>query len=562
MDINSVSVKYLPARGFCTWLITDIWLGPDGDLTKVIVPNVNDMVIDWSVPCVYRVIHVDADGSNPTYTPTLVAMDLSAGANSQLAFKKLDSYQPNILERIFLDRSALPYTFSVDDRYAVYGSEATTCKLFKGTDVSDLHGTVISQRYNGSGQLIGENIDLENIALDPNNSSIKRPVQFNTGSVLNDGEIVTLVIYSQSGMVMGKHPFIVENSTAIRRIERNQVAIVDVVLLSNMLDSVEQDLLKVPAETAITGADFQAQLIYSNGETVNIAIDGIKCCILGLNNFNTSSIGTTNEFVLAYYPNPDEAIINSTNPDLKHVSHIYRVRTVENVLDYAFRIYIVPKYNAQTDRYVNKYYLTNVLYDMMVELTPEQIRVELVSGGVIDYTRFSEWQHLKLIVRLSDVFPYSYPGYTFIQQVKINYGQTGLNYNPWVIDYLGDNTGVYGVNTRFAYSNLGLFALDLKMGLLTPEQWLAKIWEPLHAIFDPITKLIAPVPTHFKLRYQGITTDAVNLSDFWDVNVGNINHIHWDQYDTVEVIWLLETPGESQYRILGISPVMIDNTLV
>ena len=75
-------------------------------------------------------------------------------------------------------------------------TEAVTARLFRGTDTS-VNGTIISRRYNSTGNLIGDDIQVDNVFT--TNPAIRRPRACNVDVVLNAGETVTLVYYSSTG---------------------------------------------------------------------------------------------------------------------------------------------------------------------------------------------------------------------------------------------------------------------------------------------------------------------------------------------------------------------------
>ena len=562
--MSSVLIEfYNPLRGFHFWNIDEIWLGTSNLTPSKHVPNVNDLVIDYTKGF-FRVIAVDdtviSPGVLPSYTPTLEKIDFTALTSPTAdvsIYQRYGLYQPHIMQRIYLDTTVNPFTLTVDDRYLIFGTEHVSAKAFKGSDIS-VTGTVISQQFNSSGNLTSENVDL--IRIDPNNDSIKRPIMFNSKLDLLNGEIVTLVTYNATGGVSGIHQFIVSKTNAIRPNEFAAPVIVDIKLITSYIDAQQLDLINVPANVPITGGDFQAMLLYNTGANAVIPVDGNKCKIHGLTNFNTALIGDISTIVLAYYPGVNEPIVNASNPTLNVISSTYRIHTVENVLDYSFKIYVVPVYNPTSVRYSLKYYLTSVNYDFVIEIPLSLITVQKQGGGTIDYSPQSDAQTLIVSVLLSDVFPLRYPNYRFSQTFIINFGAPTINDTPWIIDYKGNNTGLYGYNIKMHYSEIGYHAIDLSMGLLTPEDWLATLWNPLHAIFDASILSIAPTPTFFKLKYKTVATDAIPISE-WNILINNTLGIPWEGMSTIEIVWLKESSVSGAYLTLGISPVMIFNDL-
>lgn len=559
------SLLYDPFRGFRFWNIDDIRTSAQDVSSGKIVANVNDLVIDYANGF-FRVIAVDdtaiTPGIEPTYIPILQKIDLSTlGVNTvdTSLYQRFGMYQPHVMQKIYFDSTVTPHTLTIDDRYLIFGSENVNAIAFKGYDTT-VAGTVISEQFDSNGQLIGNRIPL--IRVDPNNDAIKRPSVINTEFNFLDGEIITLQVYNNIGGDSGKHSFIVVRSNAIRANELNTPVIVDVKLLTNLLDNQQLDLINAPANVPLTGGDFKAMLLYNSGVRTTIPVDGIKCKLHGLDNFNTSLISDVSTVVLAYYPDRDEPIINASNPTLNFVSSIYRIRTVQNVLDYSFKIYVVPVYDAVNIRYNLKFYLTSVKYNILVELNTNLIHVVKQGGGVIDYSPTADVQTIQVSVLLSDIYSLLYPGYRFVQTFNLNFGPPTINANPWIVDYKGNNTGVYGIDNKMHFSQIGYHALDLSMGLLTLEQWLRALYDPIHVIYDQNLMSSPPTPTHFKVRYSTVITDAIDVNN-WNILINDpVIGLMWQNMGTVEIIWLKQTNIIGDYLTLGVSPVMIFNDLV
>jgi hypothetical protein len=319
-------------------------------------------------------------------------------------------------------------------------------------------------------------------------------------------------------------------------------------------------MINAPANIPFTGGDFQAQLLYNDGSTALISVGTNKCKLHGIDSFNTSAAITPSKVVLTYYPDVDEPVINSSNPTIRSVNTIYDIRTVENLPDFIFRVYVVPVYDSSTSTYSNRYYLSNLTYTMLQRLDDTQITVSKLGGGNINYGVNSGAQTLLISVNMSNVIPVGYAGYTFIQTTTVNYGNESTI--GWLIDYLNTNELVYGAQCFFEYSTQGQQAISIQSGAVSIEQWYARLWEPLHAIFDQSFGLLeAPEPTHFRLRYNGTLGPIRSCSDYWDILLPNDFGVNWQELDTVEILWLKPTGDITVYSLLGVSPVRIKNTL-
>lgn len=548
----------LPLGKFQTWHMKDVYLGPSSTNPGRSVPTVDDLVFQYNPDKIWKVVAVDDSGVTPSYVPTLELFNLVSSETS--AFDDdIDVYQPSNQERIFLDTSVTPYELQIDDRYIVTGSEVDYYKLFRGTDITP-SGEIISQVYNGSGTLIGENGGLE--LVDPANPSRKRTIPVKTGTTMDTGELVSAVFYTQAGVKIGVHRFIVVNSTAIRAIESNQISIVDIELVTTLLDSVETDLVLVPPNVTVTGGDFQARLTRSDGSTSLISVDGVKCKLLGLNHFNTSTSGITNDITLVYYPGPTESVINATNSALIHIASNYRIRTDGSGPAFGFKIFAVPKFNQGTGLYEIDYYLNNLKHEIMIKLDPADIIVVKTNGSQPDYSQSNAWQTLVLTVVIEDVIPVGYTGFTHIQTLTIKLGPVSLGLNSYWLDYKNDLSSVYGPTTLFTFNNGGLHPMSLKSGTIDVTDWLELLYYPLQPIWDTDLSLVPEEPTHFKLVYANTETAHMSVATEWDMLHNHAENINWVDNEFVEIIWYKEDIPTGGYYILAIGTVKLQGTLI
>lgn len=544
-----------PDGNFRFWLLSQIYMGPDITPTGDSVPNVDDLVLDYNSG-LYRVISVDTEGEAPTFTPVLQEFNLNnVQSSNNILAKALSGYQPAASQRAFYDGSISPKTVTIDDRYRVNGTDAVTAKLFKGTDTSS-NGIVISRTFNAQGNVTGENLTLE--LLDVTNPAIKRPEVITVNTALLDGELVTLVTYTQAGGPAGEHTFIVRESTSIRGIEEDTVSIVDITLISTLLDQVETDLIVIPANVPIVSSDFQARLHYDNGDTVgNIAVDGLKCRLVGLDDFNTSVAGSISTVVLTYYPDTDEPLINSESPLLNSISSIYRLQTVVNELDASFKVYMTIDWNSGTGEYVNTYWLSNLKHDILIKLDASKYTITSGTVNPILYTPGQGVQDIRIAIVINDVLGAGFNGYTYVQQIKVEYGGQGVSDNPWLLDYRGDQSELYGVSVKASASNTGLFPLDLSAGIATSTEWLNKLFYRLHPTYDPTTQELTDLlPTHFRLMYNGYTSADLPLAD-WVTYHNHLGSVPWVEGQTINIVWLQDDPGAIDHLLLGTSPLMV-----
>lgn len=552
--IPDLSILNNPAKILRTLNFKDIWLGASPPLghTGTLVPNVDDLIIDYNRNTLFRVMSVDraihSPGTAPTYIPLLSPWSFGVSSN----INPLLPMQPSAMDMLFINtRETIP-TLTVDNRHIWLGSESVALKFFRGFDTTDATGVVISRVYDGTGSLIGENVPLE--LIDPANPNLKRPVQFNSSIPLNDGETISCVAYTVTGTPTDIRYFKIKNSDAIRTLERNDKLIVDIVLESPFLDNSILDLIQVPQNLPLTASSFSARLIYSDGSTRLINVNTPKCKLYGVESFNTGITDVPSEITLVYLPDANEPVINASNSNNYPVTRIYRIKALMDNLANSFKIYIVPVFSI--NRYILKYYLGTVDYQNLALIPNNLITVERLDGLQVNYGQSANSQLLKLSVTISDILGSSYGNYRFAQFTTIDFNT--LTTTPWVIDYKNNNQSVYGGGCLFKYSLNGNQVLDIKSGANTLNEWLNLLWETLSAIYDESIIIKPPTPTHFKLRYKGVDTSEMSVSN-WNLYHARWTNDLWVENGTVEVIWLQE--ANATFKQLGVSPVVLRNLL-
>jgi hypothetical protein len=532
-------------RGFMTWHIGEISMGPT---FPGVIPNIDDLVIDWSnnTGGIYRVVHI----SDPDKIPTLQLYNLLQPAVSNV---QGTSYQPNSMMLAYLNTEVTPYVISIDDMYVVYGQEAVQAKLFRGTNTR-ANGVVISQVYSGSGNYLGENIELQ--LLDPGNSAMKRPPLFNTMVELADGEEVTLVVYNFTGGPEGEHTFLVKNSNVIKGLGVSTVYLTAVRLNSSMLDDSILNQLNVPANITVTGGDFTADLIYSNGAIVNIPIGTAKCKLYGLDDFNTSLAGVPSEVVLVYLPDADEPCLNLSNPENRTLATVYAIKSVSANSAESYKVYAVPKFNGST--FSLEFYLTELHYGNIYKLQSGQYTLREYNNNPIVYTPNGARQNLVVSVLISDVISGG-SSFTHIQQIKVQFGNT-TGY-PWLIDYVGLDENIYGLDIVAKY-HAGNQVLNLKSDINTMTAWKNLLYNRLYPIWDESLLITVPTPTHFKLKYNNVFSPVYDIPNYWQINIANTFGANFVNYGTLEMHWLKETVDSGVYDFLAVAPLQLRNILV
>jgi len=159
---DGVEPVYDPAERFRIWSLSEIYTGGAG--ANRYVPKLDDFVVDLTSFKWYQVIKLDQTTLIPTMreikgalpNETISPDDLLLGVGPGTIS---DTY------RIYIDKSVMPYTMSVDKRLRFFGTTATSVKVWRGSDLTG-NAKVISGLYSPSGDLLGQAVPLELAAMD------------------------------------------------------------------------------------------------------------------------------------------------------------------------------------------------------------------------------------------------------------------------------------------------------------------------------------------------------------------------------------------------------------
>jgi hypothetical protein len=543
---------YQPDKYF--WNYDEIYIGPGSSVTQVYGVKVNDLVLIWDEG-IYKVTAIDNGGPSPTMIPTLEIWDPTENTTNDNAglITGISTYQPSVINRAFLEVNVGQDYITIDARFKSYG-DATKCKLFLGTDTTAATGIIISMKIPG---VATDALDM--VSIDPGTPAIRRPPTIPVVNGLEDGSIVTLVTYSAAGRIMSETPFLVKETSAYAPLANAMKIIEDIRIISPWLDLMDSDLLVLPANIGLELDGATARIYYTDGSTADIAIDGVKCKLLGIDNFSSNFTNTTGHVTLTYYLDNDEFMINGGNN--RQISHIYRIETsVDNLNDH-YKIYLGIRYNKDTGIFGINAWLSDFNYSPMIPLEPAHFTVTDLNNNPINLSRSANLliaaQNVVIRVHMHLVFPELYSNYTFSQIVNLDLNDISIASPTWIIDYEPSNpsnTKLSGIYKFLSSEVSGWEELDMRIGSADLNQWLERLYYPISPLENPSV----PVPTHFRIVYKNGVTDYVSP----DLPVSSWNTLYnddimWATSSTLEIIWLKEIIGNPVKLELGVTPVLI-----
>lgn len=540
---------YNPNASFHIWGLHEIYLGGPGE--NKYVPKVNDMVVDKDLLVFYEVQSIDPG----TLVPTLVEKQtvktdglfedddllLGVGPGTQS-----DTY------RIYIDKSTMPYTLTVDGRLKVNGTLTTTCKIYHGADLTN-EANVISAYYDNVGTLLSNSIPLEINANDSTiiNRSIKSVPTCYTTSDLEDGEVVTAVFYSSTGHIVSKRQLLVENTAFIRQANASLRYITGISLESPFLSESDPRLLQLPLNALIDSIGLVGVVHYSDGQVSKLPVDGNKFTVLGMSNYVPTVVNQQLDIVLRYKLSNTESAVGAVIGEEKYITKQYKIKTMQTDGSYSVKLFGFPVWQNAVDGYRLEWYLYNgdrqTVYSVtgLVEWGANSPAFNPIGYGVN--------QQLTVAINLKNVNGL-FKNYRHVQRFDLILWNQGTERDTnWTIAYEPGQTPPFGVdnNAVLTVINSNFFNLRVDTGATTQTEWLERLYLRTLPITDQTKEQVPPTPTHFKIKV-GVQELEFPISQWnQDLVVGNGLNVN----GTVFIKFIRKTPDSDLQLSIAAMPI-------
>ncbi len=516
--------------------LPDIWTGPYG--TGRFVPRENDLVWKYNTDGSKQEWRVQFVDGPPGYLSTLVpvvANVTSGGVTPPDAVLGDIDDTPSVAHRCYINTTVQPFAMSISAALPAYGEALTHYKLFKGWDINEESGEVISARFNSSGQYIGENIPVVLIGTSvENNTGVKAPAPGHVTVDIPSGDVVTAVFYNDVGGVVYVHRLIVSNTNFVRSSEASKRQIIDIELVSAWLSTTESLTIDYPSNVTHDTVQMYAVVHYTDG-AVQYPIDGDRFRIDGAQAYIPGQTGQSIPVTLSYrLVNGEEVFAgNGLSVGGGRVMKGYRIRSVAYEGAYDVKLFGYPRWiNA-----VNGYTLEWWLYDMERKtryyVTP---LVEFTTNSA-DYnpTMYGVRQNLEVAVNLQSVNS-EYRNWRHVQSYAVNLVKAGSIASPanWRI-YFGEavSAASYGdqLSARISFVSGNQYNLNIASGYGSKEAWLKAVFFDTFPLFNPVKEIAPPTPTHFTVEFK-------NNSYEYSVNDWNVVKVVINDYAQGELLKL------------------------
>lgn len=551
-NVNDTPRRFIidPDRRYTEWLLEEIY---DGTNVGAYAPNPDDSVRDWKGGVIYRVDSVDHTTGLSVLVPweskksitEITNIDVLIGVGPGIAY---ESY------RALLDTRTTPYVLQADGRLHIYDSAATYAKVFLGTKIQGNDVKVISAYYDQNGVFMGENIPLELVATECNNNlSIKSMKTGYTHTEIQDGQTVTVVFYSDTGIVVSYANLIVHNTSLIRPLEAGMKYVTGVRLESPFLSTVDSHLLEFPLNINTDSVPFMGVVEYSDRSTKHIPIQngtGGRFQIFGLDHYSPVNENQTVRLTLNYILGPDEYSYLQGPTANGSITERYIAKTKRVNGAYSLKLYAFPTWVDHMTGYDLEFYLYNLDRRVFHRVPADKVRIasNRPNWNGLDYIRT---QNMVFDINLKDIDP-QYNEYRHVQPLTISLKSQGTEQRTnWTVEHTPGSGDFFGVDTMAKARNIdhNITRFDLTNGCSNVVEWLEKLYYKVEPLFDSWREPSALEPNYFSLRTKR-RVETFHI-DFWDKDLDIINDLA--EGETLFIEWSRRTDtADLQLAVSGL----------
>lgn len=454
-----------------------------------IVPFPCSIVHDYDTTPLW-VVSVDEQTLVPTYEAIRI------GSENDNVVSVLN-YGNSVL-RLYVDYRAAPYPATPDTKCVFIGKSPRFYTLTRYPRTSQ--ATIISQYYDQSGGLVSQMVPLS--ALDSTNTSwyLKRG---HLNQILEENEEVLVTIYNEDGVEVFSAQLFAKESAVINEDIAYAPTVVGMTISANQRLANGDFFLYEKQDFASLG--FQINLVYDDGSTYQVPVDGVKCVIYGQEDFISSFAGLRQFITVKYYRSENEAI----DPLLSDatgtmISSKVAVTVIPNSLGTTAKIMAIPNYNPTTARYVVRYYMYFGDGRSSIDVTGHVTIVEGTLNTTSAY--FGQWQTYVVGVDMQNVDPTNYPTSALYQQtIVIQFGTPVSTIRYQIRDsstsqyvYGQDNSTTRRPSIRFDRTRGQAFIPSYIFG--NQAAFIRSFYTMANPPYDPTIEQIPQTPTHFLLR--------------------------------------------------------------
>jgi hypothetical protein len=526
-------------------------------------PSYNAYVGQRIVPAPGSVVQ-DTDGTplwvtsinDVTLYPTYQAITLSTDNDNVVSL--LDYGETTL--RLFTDTRALPYPVTPDSKCVVIGKSPRFYSLTRYPGTS--RETVISEYYDATGTLVSQFVPV--VALDSSKSSWYLP-RSHVSVSLEHNEEVQVKVFGEDGAEVFSALLFAKESAVVNEDVFYSPTIVGMTISGNQ--QLANGTFFVYEKQDFGSLGLTATLVYDDGTTQIVPIDGTKCIMYGQEDFISSYAGLRQNVTVKYYRSESESINPSVGDATgQMISMDVPVTVIPNAFAATNKILPIPTYNSTLARYIMRYWLYFADGRSHIDVTPF---VNINVGNLsTEAPFFGITQSYAISVDMKNVDPITYPTSTIYQQgIVIQFGPPNVLVR-WTIRDAVSSPYILGQDIPTARRPSILYDTAKKQYFVpsavfanTPA-FVNSFYTQTSPPYDPSVASIPQAPTHFVVR--DILTGSQLVSA--PIPVGNykdpfniIGDTVGNYVNTVVVVEFLNIVNSSVKNVLFGCPVNVNS---
>lgn len=553
VGVDGFPPVYDPDARFAVWELGETWTGPSGTGKGRYVPKVRDLVVDVDTNVWYKVVSIEIT----TLVPRLVKMEPLAQNQQFSNADMLLGVGPGTISdtfRVYLNKSVIPYTLTVDARLHVYTQAAESATIYRGTQIQGT-AKIISQLYDQSNQVTGTAVPLQLAQVDGNNRSVKCVPMCYTTEDMPDGEVVTIVFHADDGHVVSKCELLVENTAFVPNAAVSSKYIYSIGLESPFLSQADPSKIQFPLNVPLNGLSLLGVVNYSDGSKVRRPVDQTKFSIFGFNNFISTVPGVPIPLVLSYQLDNTEVAYGMELTPQRTLTKNFTAITTNAEGMYTPKLYGFPVWIDALNGYRLEWWLYDLDRNLATLVTP-YVRVNNNSAPW-DPVGYGRKQSIGVSINLKDVNP-SGLGYIHVQTVDIILRQPGTDRTSnWAIGFDPNQTIFFGEgnHAKTHLVNQNLMTIDVTCGETTLANWLQRLYRMVKPLSDVAKEVQAPDPNYFSICTT--TWEVAYPINQWNQVLSLGNTI--SNSDTVFIKFFQRTPDTDIQLAISAMPVYQQN---
>lgn len=517
-----------------------------GNYTDKIVPQPGSIVEDSDKTALW-VLSVDPNTFIPTYIPVP-----STSNNDNVV--SLLNYGNSTL-RLYIDTRASPYPVTVDSKCVFLGKSPRfyTLTRYPGTS----NETIISKYYNSGGVYVSTQVPLN--ALDSTDSSWYLP-RCHVTEVLDDNEEIKVKIFTEDGVEVYSALLFTKHSSVINQDVLYNPTIVDMTVTGNQ--TLSDGSLYLFERQSFSSLGITVNLVYSDGTTLEVPIDGVKCILYGQNDFISSFSGLKQYVTVKYNRSTSEAISPTiSDPTGQMISVRVPVVVVPNSLATTVKIVPIPTWSVSLSRYTIRYFMyfgdgrSHIDVSGYVSITTGSVNTTAAYFGIT--------QSYVVSVDMHQIDPSHYATTTvYSQNIAIQFGPYTSLVRWWFSDSLSSPL-IYGQDNNTTRRPVLKYDSTLHQYFVPSNvfansaAFINSFYTKTNPPYDPSVAEIPTQPTHFVIRdlLTGlmIISTPIPISNY--SNAFNMIEDNNGDYSTSTVVFEFLSIVSGTTRILFGAPV-------